>query len=163
MLKKTYFFFLILLLGFGGCTKDDLCSDTTQTTSLLVIEFRDITDRITAKSVQDLRIQINNSDSTEVVASVTDTLIAIPLNTEANLSSFLFTLNSTDETLENTDVVDFNYGREEVYLNRACAFKMVYTNLVVSVIEDSENWILDTDVVNPVVENENEAHITIYH
>lgn len=162
-MSKTYASLFFILLLFGGCTKDDLCPETTQTTSRLVIEFRDITDRITAKSVQDLRIRVNTIDSTEIVASVSDTLVAIPLTTEADLTSLLFTLNASDEALRNTDVANFNYSREEVYLNRACSFKMVYNDVLISVEEDAENWILDTEVINPIVENENEAHITIFH
>lgn len=160
---RTYFILLSILLLFGGCTKDDLCSETTQTTSLLVIEFRDITDRLTAKAVQDLRIRVNNMDSTEIATSVNDTIVAVPLTTEADLTSLLLTLNGSDEINKNTDIVSFTYDREEVYLNRACSFKMVYNNVLISISDDTDNWILDTEVINPVVENENEAHITIFH
>ena len=153
----------MLLFLFLGCTKDDLCSETTQTTSLLVIEFKDIADRITDKAVQDLLIQVNNSDSTEVIASASDVRVAIPLSTEADITSLLFTLNGSSEEIKNTDAVFFNYSREEVYVNRACSFKIVYNEVLISVENDNQNWILDTEVLNPIVENENEAHITIFH
>ena len=155
-------FALLFLIG-GGCTKDDICSETTQTTALLVIEFKDITDRITDKAVQDLSIQVNDIDSTQVITSVNDVQVIIPLTTEADITSLLFTLNANSEDNANIDAVIFNYEREEVYVNRACSFKMIYNNIVISVEEDSQNWILDTEVLNPIVENENEVHITIFH
>ncbi len=102
-------------------------------------------------------------DSTEIAASVNDTIVAVPLTTEADLTSLLLTLNGSDEINKNTDIVSFTYDREEVYLNRACSFKMVYNNVLISISDDTDNWILDTEVINPVVENENEAHITIFH
>lgn len=153
--------FLLLM----GCTKDDICSENTQTTPLLVVEFRDIIDRTTAKAVQDLQILVNNADSIVVAESVSDTLVRIPLNTEADISSFILTYNNSNEALLNSDYVSFNYDREEVYVNRACSFKMNYRNLLIVVDEevDGENWILDTEVNIPTVENENDAHITIYH
>lgn len=162
-MNKSYFLVLAILLLFGGCTKDDLCSETTQTTSLLIIEFRDITDRISAKAVQDLRVQVNNAEGTEVITSVNDTIVSVPLNTEADLTSLLFTINAANEANANSDGVDFNYERQEVYVNRACSFKVVYTDLLLSVIDDPENWILDTEIINPIVENEKQAHITIFH
>ena len=164
LLNKIYPILSALLFAIAvGCTKDDICSETTQTTSLLLIEFKDITDRITDKAVQDLTIQVNNADSTEIITSVNDVLVTIPLTTEADITSLLFILNANSEDNANTDAVLFNYEREEVYVNRACSFKMVYNNIVISVEEDSQNWILDTEVLNPIVENENEAHITIFH
>lgn len=156
---------LAIFIFILGCTKDDICSEETNTTSLLVIDFRDINDRTTLKSVTNLRVLLDNLDSTVVISSVSDTIIQIPLNTEANNSNFIFIQNSTSEDNSNADNVSFNYDTEESYINRACSFKVIYNNLVMDVEEEANNgnWILDTEILNPIVENENEAHITIYH
>ncbi len=148
-----------------GCTKDDICSGETLTTPLLVIQFRDINNRLEAKQVSSLQILLNNTDSTEVISSLSDTIVFIPLNTEANLSEFIFIQNSASETDSNADNILFSYDRQEIYENRACGFKVNYSNLSLEVAEeiDTENWILDTDINTPIIENENEAHITIYH
>jgi len=156
----------IVLTTFLGCTRDDICdSETSPTTPLLVVEFRDITDRVSAKQVNNLRIILNTADSTQVVSAVTDTIVSVPLNTEINTSEFLFVLNSTSEEDRNFDKVTFVYDRQEEYINRACAFRLTYNNLFVDT-DDSPNdgtWILDTDILNNVIENSNEAHITVYH
>lgn len=164
MLKKI-FSCLLWTLALGGCTKDDICGEDTSTTPLLVIEFRDINDRMTAKAVQNLQILVNNSDSTVVKNSVNDTIVSIPLDTEANFSSFIFTYKEPNELERNADIVTVAYIREELYVNRACAYKIIYNQLVLNITEEpiNENWILDSQILIPVVENENQAHITIYH
>lgn len=161
-LKPVYVLITLFLLG---CTRDDICSEQTLTTPLLVIEFRDVNNRSEAKSVQDLQILINNSDSAIVVTSVSDTLVKIPLDTENNLSSFLFIANAGNDTNRNIDAVTINYEREEVYVNRACSFKMNYNQLAIDVEDEpiEDLWILNSEIINPVVTNENEAHITIFH
>jgi len=162
---KTFLTLLLIVIVFGGCTKDDICSETTLTTPLLIIDFRDINDRATAKAVEDLQVLVNDADSTVVYSSISDTIISIPLNTESNQSSFHFIFNASDVDNLNDDIVTFTYTREEVYVNRACAFRMVYNDLLIAVEPENESdfWILDTDINNPTLENENEAHITVYH
>ncbi len=164
MLKKILFSFL-LILSFGGCTKDDICDEGTPTTPLLVIEFRDINDRLSAKAVQNLQIRLNSIDSTIVKNSVNDTIVSIPLNTEANFSSFIFTYKEPNEAERNADIVSVAYTREELYVNRACAYKIIYNQLVLNISEepDNGNWILDSQILIPIVENENQPHITIFH
>ena len=158
-------FMLFILLTFAGCTRDDICPEDTTTTPLLVIDFRDNSDRELTKAVESLLIYVNNSDSTLVTAeAINDTIVSIPLNTEADISSFLFESNSASEDENNFDSVSFNYSREEVYINRACGFKVNYNNLFVDVEEETTgNWILETEISNTTIDNENEVHLTIYH
>jgi Family of unknown function (DUF6452) len=162
---KKIFSSLLLILAIGGCTKDDLCGEDTPTTPLMVIEFRDINDRMSAKAVQNLQILVNNIDSTVVKNSVNDTIVSIPLDTEQNFSSFIFTIKEPNEAERNTDIVTVAYIRDELYVNRACAYKIIYNQLVLNITEEpiNENWILDSQILNPVIENENNAHITIFH
>ena len=73
-------------------------------------------------------------------------------------------ITNAGETNELVDVYEFNYMRENIYINRACGFKTIYTTL--SAIEDDNepvDWIINLDVLNTTVENENQAHITIFH
>jgi len=158
-------FILFIILTFTGCTRDDICPEDTTTTPLLVIDFRDNSDRELTKAVESLLIYVNNSDSTLITAeAINDTIVSIPLNTEADISSFLFESNSASEDENNFDSVSFNYSREEVYFNRACGFKVNYNNLFVDVEEETTgNWILETEISNTTIDNENEVHLTIYH
>ena len=133
MIRLSIFVFLIVL-AFAGCTRDDICPEDTATTPLLVIEFRDNADRENTKAVKDLLIYVNNTDSTQVTATaVNDTIVSIPLNTEADISSFLFEVNSASSTGNNFDTVSFNYSRQEIYINRACGFKMNFNDFFVAV------------------------------
>ncbi|MEZ4779260.1 MAG: DUF6452 family protein [Flavobacteriaceae bacterium] len=165
MIRISIFAFL-LVLAFFGCTRDDICPEDTATTPLLVIEFRDNADRESTKAVKDLLIYVNNVDSTQVTATaVNDTIVSIPLDTEADISSFLFELNSTSDTENNFDTISFNYSRQEVYINRACGFKMNYNDFFVAVEEEAlnGNWILNTEIQQTTINNDNEVHLTIYH
>lgn len=165
MIRFSIFIFMVVLT-FAGCTRDDICPEDTPTTPLLVIEFRDNNDRDNTKAVEDLLIYVNNTDSTQVTASaINDTTVSIPLDTETDLSSFLFEFNSTSDTDSNFDTISFNYSRGEEYINRACGFKVIYTDFFVVLEEEAAagNWILDYEILNTTIDNESEVHLTIYH
>ncbi len=57
---------VLLIIAFAGCNRDDICSEDTPTTPLLLIEFRDITNRLEIKAITSLRVLVNDSDSTEL-------------------------------------------------------------------------------------------------
>jgi len=63
----------------------------------------------------------------------------------------------------NTDRVTFNYQRENIYINRACAFKSIFKQLSAEREIDPKSWIQEIRVNKFIVENENETHITIFH
>ena len=155
----------MLIIVFAGCTRDDICSEDTPTTPLLLIEFRDITNRLEIKAVTSLRVLVNDSDTTEVFLGTSDTLIAIPLNTRASISEFQFIKNNGDSINTNTDIISFTYSTQDIYVNRACAFKTVYNGLGVSVEPEvgNENWIRDFIILNDTIANENEVHLAIFH
>ncbi|MEM7087060.1 MAG: DUF6452 family protein [Bacteroidota bacterium] len=164
MLKKIVFFYTLLLV-FAGCTRDDICPEETATTPLLQIQFKDITDRTQSKTVSALRVLINDADTLEVYLGESDTLVGIPLNTLATVSSFQFIANSNDDTTVNNDIITFRYSTEDIYVNRACAFKTIYNDLEVDLEPEtgSNNWIQDLTLLKTTVEDETEAHLTIFH
>lgn len=163
MIKRILF--IIALVGtLNGCTRDDICSETTLTTPLLIITFKDINDPTVAKSASNLTIATLDDPAIAVIQSTTTDSIAIPLRTTADLTEFNFILDDTDGQTPNVDVVRFNYVRENVYVNRACAFKVIYNNFNPDVVsEGSENWILNTETINTTIENVDAAHFTIFH
>ena len=167
-MQKKFILNLILVVFVCGCTKDDICEESAPTTPLLVIEFRDALDRNQVKAVNELNILLTDDSGTAVFGTPTanDTLVRIPLNTEATFSEFQFIVNSTDTADErNVDIVTFNYTREDVYINRACAFRVTYNDLNLNVEDDgaNTNWILDANILKTTIEDETEAHITIFH
>ena len=49
------------------------------------------------------------------------------------------------------------------YISRACGFKTTYelNNLIIE--NDSNNWILDTDLINNNIIDEKNIHVKIFH
>ena len=164
MIKRIVFSFTLLLV-FAGCTRDDICPEETATTPLLQIQFKDISDRTESKTVTALRVLINDADTLEVYLGESDTLVGIPLNTLASISSFQLISDSGDDTTANTDIITFQYSTEDIYVNRACAFKTIYNDLEADVETEtgSNNWILDYTLLKTTIEDETDAHLTIFH
>lgn len=166
MIKKICFA-LFTLLVFHGCTRDDICPETTQTTPLLIVTFKNAAIPTETKAANALTIETTLEDSQIVLDSETTDSIAIPLNTGANLTQYRFTIN-TDSVLSlpNSDMIEFTYEREDIYVNRACSFKTIYNNLQASFEDEgANNWIFQINVnaLNNTVQDENDTHITILH
>lgn len=160
---KRIFLVLVILIGLNGCTRDDICSEGTATTPLLIITFKDSTNPLIAKEVSNLTVETADLNNTAVITQVSTDSIGIPLNTGADTSMFRFKKDDGG-TNPNTDVVTFNYSREDIYINRACGFKTVYDNLSVNLQDEgTANWIYSIEVLNQFIENESQAHITILH
>ena len=148
-----------------GCTRDDICPEDTAATPLLVIAFNDRTDPTSEKNVTDLQIETNEAEPMLVFSASEGTnTVSIPLDTNNDTSSFRFITNAGDEDEENIDIVNFTYERTTSYVNRACSFKTIYTNLVgIRENEGADNWIFTLIINNTTVEDETEAHLTMLH
>ena len=177
-LKKI--FVLIGILSLFGCEKDDVCDATTPTTPRLVISFFDYANQANPRNVTNLKI-IGHLMTSALVLTPTATddskyltnanKIAIPLQTDANLTQFEFVLNATTDLTKATDDLQFNYSKTDVFVSRACGFKTIFdlseTNLPSFVInndptKNAGNWIKKIELVQPKINTENETHIKIY-
>lgn len=170
---------LLLFSAFYSCEKDDICSETTPTTPKLIIRFYDISSQEETKNVTGLRVTAFDENNTEVLISnlnvVTADSINLPLRTDADLTKFVFhkeydiddndTPNDTsdDIILGNPDTITITYQREDVYVSRACGFKTIFKNLTFSSEIDSDNWIINHEIINFTVDNETTAHVKIFH
>ena len=163
MYKLAKAFILLFLVSiYAGCTADDICSGETQTTPEMIISFSDNRISELAKPLDHLKVR-NIEFDTLVWDAPADT-ISIPLATDVDRSTYSFTIVKDDVTY--TNVFQFDYNREEVYVNRACGFKIRYTNLTAEDISESDSiptWAKFITVLNPIVEDEKSAHITILH
>lgn len=176
-----YSFLLVLLLILTiSCQRDDICAESIETTPLLIIRFYDIEEPDELKAPQNLSIRSVDSESTEFVVNTGSSgavtyyrysrdSIAIPLKTNADLTEYVFTLNTAqgDSTATNSgvrDTISFTYGRQEEYINRACAYKISYVGLKVDVDggPNGQNWIEDIQIEEPNVEDQNQAHVSIF-
>lgn len=158
----------ILSISLYSCEKDDICVDAV--TPRLIIRFYDQTDldipkRVTNLKVTDLdgnAIYINEIDTVETLDS-----IAIPLKTLEDTSSFLFYtnygINDEGEEVGNPDMVTFSYTRNELYVSRACGYKVNYSNLYYVLEDDDDNWISTINTQTTDVLDETAPHVYIYH
>ncbi len=154
---------LVTLLCLNGCTKDDICSGETLTTPLLIIVFKDIDNPLNLKNVPNLTIIADYANDVEVYNGSAVDSIAIPLRTGADNTRFRFSNENDQGTFNNIDIVSFNYQRQDIYVNRACGFKTTYSELESVLDLDVNNWILNLDIENQIIEDETKAHITIFH
>ncbi len=178
-MKKTSILILFLSLIIFACEKDDICSEETATTPQLIVRFYDAITPEDTKPVSGLFVYGIN-DANEAVSFKNITVgakdsIAIPLRTDVNTTKLVFHLefiiddngtpddDSDDFLLGNPDVVDVNYTRDDVYVSRACGYKTTFGNLGATLTADVDNWITNITIENNTIDNENAAHINIYH
>ncbi|SHF60465.1 hypothetical protein SAMN05444483_101748 [Salegentibacter echinorum] len=160
-----------LLLLVMSCQRDDICPETTQTTPMLVLRFYDAEDRDSPKTPTNLSIRATVAGKdTALYKTINRDSFAIPLRTDRNLTTYAFTLfDNADEEEEDpdliakTDSLSFTYGREQIYINRACAYKVIYNSmkLTLSGGEDG-SWIDSYIIEEPNIEDETQAHISIF-
>ena len=117
-----------------------------------------------SKEVSNLTVTtIVNDENIDLYKSETRDSIAIPLNTQSNTTNYLLIKGNTSTTDGNTDVVTFNYQRDNIYINRACAFKTIYRDLLKLLEVEEDNWINEIEINNSLIENEQNTHVTIFH
>lgn len=149
-----------------GCTRDDICPEDTLTTPLLIVTFKDFSNRTLGKNVPNLEVR-DATDSSIVLFSVSTTdSIAIPLRNFDNRTELIFTrdANSTDLGGANDDQFNLVYTTEDIYLNRACGFKTNYNDLAGQLINESGgNWIFSFEVLITTVSDQDETHLTLFH
>ncbi|MCF4102769.1 DUF6452 family protein [Gillisia sp. M10.2A] len=157
----------IILLSLG-CQRDDICSETTQTTSRLVLSFYDADNVNVLKAPPNMNVKATDNDSL-LFETINQNNIAIPLKTDGNSTEYEFIINAEEEDDEpsvdiNSDIVQFTYARSEEYISRACSYKVVYSNLnAVLTSEPNSNWIKNIVIEESNIEDETTTHISIYH
>ena len=162
---------LILIIGasFGqsSCERDDICAETTPTTPLLIIEFYDVNNPSLLKAPNNLTITaIDDENALQVLSAVNLESIAIPLRTNEELTTYSFAINTAedDEEEQNTDVLSFTYTVTDEFVNKACGFRVVYDDLQnANNPQEDGAWIQNIDIENPTVNDQTEAHISIFH
>jgi len=160
---KKISLFIFLLLSLFACEKDDICIDPT--TPNLIIRLYDFNADETVKSVFDLQIKNIDQDSIFKDNITVADSITIPLNVNQDFTSYVFTINTNDASLINSDTLKISYSREEVFVSRSCGFKVIFKNLNLTLTPDSNNWIQSVVFIDPnnTIDNEKKAHVKILH
>lgn len=152
-----------------GCQRDDICPESTDTTPQLIIRFFENEEPFPDLAPQNLNVRAVGVDSL-LYSRINLDSIALPLRTDSNTTSYILTLNApTEDGEENPDfptqidTLTFTYGREQIYINRACAFKIIYPGLGAEVQDEgTDNWIQAIEIEENIVEDENQAHVSIF-
>jgi hypothetical protein len=162
---------IFLALVNFSCQRDDICPESTLITPLLRISFFDIENIEVPKPPTNLRIKAAGMDSI-FLNRVNLSEISIPLKTDVDFTDYEFILNAPTVSEadsvnnSNTDNIRFTYARDEIYINRACSYKVNYFDLKASAetsAEDPDKWIKNIVVEEENIENETNTHISIYH
>ena len=170
-MKKT-FLLLLVLIAFSSCEKDDICDANTITTPRLIIDFYDnltFGTIPTTKAVTNLGIS-SVGFSNVILNAVTK--IQVPLKVTDDVTAFTFTLNAgaTVAPLPQSDQLQFNCTRKNVFISRACGYKTTFTlnsvslngTIVTATNTITSTWIQKIQVIQTNINNENETHIKIY-
>lgn len=144
-----------------GCQRDDLCPATTQTTPRVVIEFQDYEDPGRLKAVADLVVIASGMDDT-LVGPVNTNSVSFPLKTNQNITDYLLIQNAGSPQ-ENTDTIRFSYQPDLEYLNRACGYKVNFSDIQAILLRDQNTWILSYNQFEDNIENEEETHFSFNH
>lgn len=150
---KYHFFVFFILFFFLSCEKDDICLQPT--TPKLVLTFND------AANPNEIK-QLNNL--TLIALPIQDTIIyndidilKIPLNVNSDNCSFEMIKSG------NSDLIQFSYQREDVFVSKTCGYKTVFHNLQITVLPDSNNWINSVEILNSEITIDTTTHVKILH
>lgn len=178
-------------MSLHNCERDDICAETTATTPRLSIEFFDAASSEDTKSVPRLTLYgeglVTDENGEEIEPTVASdativfntnvTSAFLPLKIETNDESFITTryilekdtnlrLDTSSENDSNKDILEISYQTEFVYVSRACGYKSRFTNLIVTILLDEDNWLSTVEVVGgleALIENEDTVHVRINH
>lgn len=164
-MNHKLFLFILLLVSFSSCEKDDICAKGTPVTPRIIIEFYDAAQPTVVKNV--IQLGVIEPNLTSGLAFTGVSKIQVPLKTNQNSTILRFIQNGSDTNAsnDNIDILTFNYQRVDEYVSRACGFKTLFylneTNPITHTA-DSNNWIQNIQVQQINIENENEVHVKIY-
>lgn len=141
---------LIILTFITSCQKDDFCVDPI--TPNLVIRFYDNLDPEDYKKVSELSVWADGLEKLYTEASLDS--IALPLDPSKDFTIYHLSKGDIE------DIITIDYLRNEVFVSRSCGYKYNFSELDTS--NESNNWIINTEITNQLIENETE-HIKILH
>jgi hypothetical protein len=95
--------------------------------------------------------------------------IQIPLDLTKDISKYQFILNygNSDPVFINTDNLQFDYTRNNVFVSRACGYKTLFTLSPTSPFTQTDAttpdglWMKNITVLQSNINNEDETHLSI--
>lgn len=161
-MRKIVLFILLSIGLFSACEKDDFCIKNPITPNL-VLRFYDANDRETLKPVERLSIWVALKDTIAAYKSINIDSVAIPLNSIDSKTIYHLKMNNSDGSIANNQTATFTitYTAQEEYVSRSCGFKILFNDVT---FESDNTWITDfTPETLTTIDNQNEAHVQIFH
>jgi hypothetical protein len=152
-MRKTILLLSLFSLINTSCEKDDFCLKNPITQSL-VINFYDDSNKETLKNVKDLYVWAEGKTDSIYINQTINT-ITLPLNSNSIKTVYNFSKENV--------VTQFTiaYNPTEEYVSRSCGYKVVFNEVSFS---SDNTWIIDfTPETLTTIENQDEAHVQIYH
>jgi hypothetical protein len=151
-MKKIIVILLLSIVIISACEKDDFCVQNPVTPNL-VLRFYDTNDRETLKPVASFYVWAEGKDT--IFKDVSTDSIYIPLN--SLMTETVYHL-STENTVNQFTV---NYTPNEEYVSRSCGYKIIFNEVTFT---SDNTWITDfTPETLTTIDNQNEAHVQIFH
>lgn len=164
MKTKIAPFLLILIYSIiVGCEKDDICLIETPSTPQLVVRLFDKDNRNEYKAANNIIVYgVGNKDP---LMTINSDSLALPLKVQSAFTQYAFVLPSSTVSSTVSDTLQFNYGRFDEYINRACGYRANFTlnENVISYPINAPLWIESFEILIDTVSNEQQAHLAIYH
>lgn len=142
---------LVLFSLSSACEKDDFCTQNPVTPKLIV-RFYDVNNRTQPKAVESLYVWASGKDSIVVNQSLDS--IAIPLNSITTETIYNFSKGNV------VNQFTISYSTTEIYVSRSCGFKVNFNDVV---FNSNNTWISDFDAITTTINNQNTAHVQIFH
>ena len=171
---------MLIFLMTTTCERDDICPEEVPTTPRLILEFFDVSNQENLKNVPSFFAQGVGNDFAlpGFVGGSAINKVELPLKTDESSTSYRFVRDyqindngtpddtSDDFATGNEDIITISYNLENEYVSRACGFKTVYRNVLVTVDDtDTDRWIFLVESVddNQSIEDETTTHFKFFH
>ena len=152
MIKHLHF--LVLILFFLSCEKDDICIEGSENTNRISIGFIDNESKnptgITLSFIKGI-----NNDS--IIESFSGNELKLPLMVNSNETKYILEQNEVKDTL-----IIF-HQTDHLYLNRSCGFKANFLIQSDTEITKNSGWIREVSIEQDSIFNEEKTNIFIHY
>ena len=150
-----YLHFLILIIFFFSCEKDDICIEGSENTNRVTIVFIDNESKNPTGINLSLIKGINNDSIISEAFSGAE--LKLPLMVNSNKTKYILEQNEIRDTL-----IIF-HQTNHLYLNRSCGFKSNFLIKSDTEILKESGWIREISIVQDSIFNEEKTNIFIHY
>lgn len=151
-MRRRVLVILLISFVFSACEKDDFCI-LNPVTPKLILRFYDANNRETLKDVSSFYVWAEGKDS--IFKDISSDSLVIPLNRFATETIY----NFSKENVVNQFTIQ--YTTQDDYVSRSCGFRVLFNDVTFT---SNNTWITDfTPETLTIIDNQNEAHVQIFH